>query len=262
MFNLHGNRAGGLLRSRPPHAFGSHHVGQSGGDPRALGQSKGQASQDPKPPQFSVEDLPISAVHLSPAGEIVLAGCQVMTFKVLDRSFQVSAGSFFQINTVVTEKVVQYLLENLEIFHPLGMDTILVDAYCGVGLFSAFLASKVGRLIGIEVAPSSADDFVENLDEFENIELYEAPVEQVLPGLNIQPDILLVDPPRAGIHRKALDSVLAMKPPLLVYVSCDPATLARDAKRLVKGGYKLDQITPFDMFPHTYHIESISFWTV
>jgi 23S rRNA (uracil1939-C5)-methyltransferase len=80
----------------------------------------------------------------------------------------------------------------------------------------------------------------------------------VIPHLEAEPALVLVDPPRAGLERQVLDSILKMNPPTLLYVSCDPSTLARDAARLVAGGYRLVEVTPFDLFPQTYHIESIS----
>ena len=210
----------------------------------------------PQPPDFTVEDLPISAVYLSPAGSLVLAGSEQIVIEVLERPFQVSAGSFFQINTPLAAAMVEHLLANLS----LEPDMTVLDVYCGVGLFSAFLAPRVNRLIGIENSPSAAEDFVVNLDEFDNVELYEAAAEETLPELNLHPEVILVDPPRAGIGRRALEAIIAMQPSILAYVSCDPATLARDGKRLAAGGYRLAQITPFDLFPQTYHIESISFW--
>ena len=79
-----------------------------------------------------------------------------------------------------------------------------------------------------------------------------------MPSLEVTPDVVIVDPPRAGLERSALDALVRMAPPVLAYVSCDQATLARDAKRLIQAGYHLEQITPFDLFPQTYHIESIS----
>jgi 23S rRNA (uracil1939-C5)-methyltransferase len=82
----------------------------------------------------------------------------------------------------------------------------------------------------------------------------------VLPELEARPEVILVDPPRSGLDRGALDGILALEPVTVAYVSCDPATLARDAKRLTRGGYRLETITPFDLFPQTYHIESIGFW--
>lgn len=207
-------------------------------------------------PEMSVEELTMSVVHLSPAGPLVMAGSEAVFIEVSGRPFRVSAGSFFQVNTAMAEKMVEHLLQNLN----LHQDMIVLDVYCGVGLFSAFLAPRVGQLVGIESAPSAADDFVENLDEFENVTLYEAAAEDVLPVLDLHPDIILVDPPRSGLEPRALDGLLGLKPPMLVYVSCDPATLGRDAKRLITAGYSLLKITPFDLFPQTYHIESISFW--
>jgi 23S rRNA (uracil1939-C5)-methyltransferase len=211
-------------------------------------------------PEFSVEDLSISAVHLSEDSYVVLAGSEFVIMQVLDRLFRVSAGSFFQVNTEMAESMVKHVLEKLPGFISLDPYTTLLDVYCGVGLFSAFLAPRVGRLIAIEAAPSAVEDFTVNLDEFENVELYQDAAENVLAQIIVQPDIILVDPPRSGLERDALEGILRLKPRLLVYVSCDPATLGRDARRLAEGGYRLEIITPFDLFPQTYHIESISFW--
>jgi 23S rRNA (uracil1939-C5)-methyltransferase len=218
-------------------------------------------SDDPQLPEINVEDLPLSVIHLSQGDPLVLAGSPAVTIEVLGRPFVVSAGSFFQVNTVMAEKMVTHVLSWLEEKGAFGPDKTLVDVYCGVGLFSAFIASRVGRLIGIEASPSAAEDFTLNLDEFDHIELYEAPAELVLPELDLQPSAVVVDPPREGLDRHALDGLLKLRPPLLVYVSCDPSTLARDAKGLLAAGYRLEQVTPFDLFPQTYHIESISCWS-
>jgi len=212
-------------------------------------------SSDPEPVDMSV-DLPISVVHTGPGGSLVLAGDDKIVIEVAGRGFQVSAGSFFQVNSQGAEAMVQHILDHLDI--PPG--AVLIDAYCGVGLFSAFLAPRVERLIGIESSPSAAEDYVVNLDKFNNVDLYEAPVGEVLPALDIPVDILVVDPPRAGLDTTTMDGVLSLGPETLVYASCDPATLSRDVRRLIEGGYTLTQITPFDLFPQTYHIESISFF--
>lgn len=209
-------------------------------------------STQPEAPEFSV-DLPISAVFLGEAGPVVLAGDESVVMEVLGRPFRVSAESFFQVNTAQAQAMVKHLLEVL----PLTPQTILLDVYCGVGLFSAFLAPRVAECIGVEVSPSACEDFAANLDEFENVSLYEGTAGDVLPGLEVQPDVV-VDPPRAGLEKPALDALLALKPAVLAYISCDPSTLARDARRLLAGGYHLEQVTPFDLFPQTYHIESIS----
>jgi 23S rRNA (uracil1939-C5)-methyltransferase len=205
--------------------------------------------------EFEV-DFPIAAVQLGPEAVHILSERQSLEMEILGKTFRVSADAFFQVNTPMAEKMVAYLLEAL----PLTPETVLLDVYCGVGLFSAFLAGKVGRLIGIESHEGAVQDFEVNLDEFNNVEIYQAQAEDVLPALDVQPEIIVVDPPRAGLAKEVLDAIIALGPETLAYVSCDPATLARDAKRLTAGGYALKQITPFDLFPQTYHIESISIW--
>ncbi len=218
-------------------------------------------SDDPQPPELRIEDLPISVVHLSQEDALVLAGSPEVVIEVLGRPFVVSAGSFFQVNTPMAGELVRHVMTLLERYNALGQDKTLIDVYCGVGLFSAFIAPRVGHLIGIEASSSAAQDFVRNLDEFDHVALYEAPAEVVLPDVEQQPSTVLVDPPREGLDRRAMDGLIRLSPPLLVYVSCDAATLARDAKRLVAVGYHLEQVTPFDLFPQTYHIESVSCWT-
>ena len=213
-------------------------------------------SEYPEALEFSVEDLPISAVHLGPGGCLVLAGSEVLTFDIKGKSFQVSAGSFFQVNTPMAEAMVVHLLTNL----PLTPESTVLDVFCGVGLFSAFLAERVRQVIGIELSESACEDFTVNLDEFDNVFLYEASAEETLSSINFHPDIVVVDPPRAGLGREALDGLLNQEAKWIAYVSCDPSTLARDGRRLVEGGYRLEKVTPFDLFPQTYHIESISLW--
>lgn len=210
-------------------------------------------SDSPEPPDLEIE-AGISVVHVYEENAVVLAGSDHLLMRVLGRDFKVSAASFFQVNTVMAGKMVEHLITNL----PISQSTTLLDVYCGVGLFSAFLAPKCGRVIGIESSESACEDFAVNLDEFDNVELYEAEAEAVIPHLEAKPDIVLVDPPRAGLDKAVVDGILKLSPSLIAYVSCDPSTLARDAARLINGGYKLKDVTPFDMFPQTYHIESIS----
>lgn len=210
-------------------------------------------SSDPKPIEFSV-DLALSAVHQGPGGEIVLAGDDFTIIPIQDIPFVVSAGSFFQVNTQVAELIVNFLLEKL----PLEEDSLILDVYCGVGLFSAFLAPRVEKVIGIESDPKAGEDFLYNLAGYENVDFYDLPAEKVLPHFDITPDIILLDPPRAGISKTVLDSVVSLNPGLITYISCDPATLARDVNRFQKQGYVLQESTLFDMFPHTFHIESVN----
>jgi len=209
-------------------------------------------SDEATAPELNIE-MPISAVHLSPAGKLILAGDDYLIMEVLGRAFKVSAESFFQVNATQAEAIIKHLLDIL----PLSKNTTLLDVYCGVGLFSTFLAPRVKRCMGVELSPSACEDYAVNLDEFDNVELYVGSAEQVLPGLDVKPNVVLVDPPRAGIDRTALDAILQLRPQTIAYVSCDPATLARDLKRLIAGGYQLQRVTPFDMFPQTYHVETV-----
>jgi 23S rRNA (uracil1939-C5)-methyltransferase len=210
-------------------------------------------SGNPEPPELELE-ADLSVVHLTEGDMVVMAGDKDLVVSVNNRSFRVSAASFFQVNTGMAGEMVEHLLDNL----PVTQDTTLLDVYCGVGLFSAFFAPRAGRVIGIESSPSACEDFTANLAEFENVELYEAPAEAVLPALDVIPDAVIVDPPRAGLEKRALDALLAQGPERVAYVSCDPSTLSRDVTRLIHGGYRLVQVTPFDLFPQTCSIESIS----
>lgn len=210
-------------------------------------------SSDPKPIEFSV-DMPLSAVHQGPGGEIVLAGDDFTVIPIHEFPFVVSAGSFFQVNNQVAELIVDFLLERL----PLEENSLVLDVYCGVGLFSVFLAPRVEKVIGIESNLHAGEDFLYNLAGYENVNFYDLPAEEVLPFLDLAPDIILLDPPRAGISKTVLDSVVSLKPGLITYISCDPATLARDADRFKKQGYVLQESTLFDMFPQTFHIESVN----
>ncbi len=210
-------------------------------------------SDSPQSPELEIE-AGISVAHVFDENTVVIAGNDHIVISVLGRDFRVSAASFFQVNTAMAEKMVNHLLTNL----PITQSSVLLDVYCGIGLFSAFLAPKCERVIGIESSPPACEDFSVNLDEFENVELYEGLAEDVIPHLEAKPEIILVDPPRAGLEKRVVDGILRMKPRVIAYVSCDPSTLARDARRLINGGYRLKDVTPFDIFPQTYHIESIS----
>jgi 23S rRNA (uracil1939-C5)-methyltransferase len=207
-------------------------------------------------PELDIE-ADVSIVHIYEEHTAVIAGQDHLTMRVLDEDFHVSAASFFQVNTGMAEKMVKHLQTSL----PVSLSTVLLDVYCGAGLFSKFFAPVCKQVIGIESSESACEDFAINLDEFENVELYEGSAEEVLPGLAGKFDgslCMIVDPPRAGIEKHALDAIINIKPQVIAYVSCDPSTLARDAARLIKAGYQLEEITPFDLFPQTYHIESIS----
>ncbi len=200
-------------------------------------------------------DLPVSVALLRPDGaSLALAGRDYLIETVKGRDFRISAGSFFQVNTPVAERLVDEVLAALDL--PAG--ATVLDVYCGVGLFSAFIAPLAARVIGIESFEPAVDDAAVNLEAFENVEIYNAPAEAVLPLLAGRVDAAVLDPPRAGCALAVLESLIALAPARLVYVACDPATFARDAGRLVAGGYRLDGVQPLDMFPQTYHVESVA----
>jgi 23S rRNA (uracil1939-C5)-methyltransferase len=217
----------------------------------------GLESQQELPPEFSV-DFPISVVYSNGDDSTVFSGDEFVLMAVSGRSFKVSIKSFFQTNIPQAEAMVAKVLQ---LSGDLSGKTVL-DAYCGVGLFSAFMAGQAAQLIGIELSDSACDDYATNLDEFDNVSLYMGAVEQVLPSLEIHPEIVVIDPPRAGLDQRVIAAVTAAQPAKVIYVSCDPATFARDAKRFIQQGYSLVSVAPFDQFPQTHHIETISLFTL
>jgi 23S rRNA (uracil1939-C5)-methyltransferase len=159
------------------------------------------------------------------------------------------------VNVAQAEKLVELVMERLNLQ---GGETVL-DLYAGVGLFTAFIAERASVVISIESYPPAVTDADENLSDFDNIDLVEGSVEDVLPDIDEERiDAVVLDPPRSGIEAEALDTLVEFTPRTIVYVSCDPATLARDAKRLVAKGYRLIDVQPVDMFPQTFHIECVA----
>jgi 23S rRNA (uracil1939-C5)-methyltransferase len=202
-------------------------------------------------------DRSLSVAWLGPSREAqVLAGEAALHFTVSGQEFEVSPGSFFQVNTQQVARLVEQVMALAEIRPG---DTVL-DLYSGVGLFSAFMAAAGARVIAVEDSSSSAADFEVNLDKYEGVELYEASTEQVLPQLSVAPQTVVLDPPRAGVDREAMPGLLHLAPSRVVYVSCDPSTLARDGRALEAAGYDVATVIPIDLFPQTYHIESVSLW--
>jgi len=210
--------------------------------------------EDDLPPALEI-DLPVSCVLLLSDGvHVNLIGHNHITETVAGHTYRISAPSFFQVNTPQAAQLVRLVTEYLD----LQGDEAVLDAYCGVGLFTTHLAERAGLVIGVEQSPAAVADLLENTAEQDNVDVIEGPVEAVLPDLDIPFDAAVVDPPRAGLDRFALDALVERRPARLVYVSCDPATLARDAQRLVRGGYSLVQVQPVDMFPQTHHVESVA----
>jgi len=209
-------------------------------------------------PDVEIElDVRASTVWLSPQGMHVLAGEPALVHSVRGRRFRVSPASFFQAHAELTPVLVDRVLSAAQ---P-RPDQTAFDLYAGVGLFSAFLAERGLRLLAVEHSASACEDFALNLESFENVDLYQASVEQALGSLDVHADVVIVDPPRAGLGQEVVRALLMQAPPRLVYVSCDPSTLARDGKQLAASGYRLETVTPIDLFPQTFHIETVSVWT-
>jgi len=182
------------------------------------------------------------------------AGSLISHFQIKGAVFRASPQSFFQVNTSLVETLVDQVVSRIA---PSGGETVL-DAYCGVGLFTRFVAPVAGRVIGIDSSSSAVADARVNLALFGNAELHEGSVETVLPKVGGRAAAAIVDPPRAGCGPKALAALMAKRVKRLVVVSCDPSTLARDARQLIDGGYRLVEVQTLDMFPHTYHIECVA----
>jgi 23S rRNA (uracil1939-C5)-methyltransferase len=173
---------------------------------------------------------------------------------LVTRHFQLSSDSFFQVNSSLISTLVEQAITKLD---PKNHEVIL-DAYCGVGLFTRFIAPQVDRVIGIESSPSAIADAKQNLREFKNVKLYRGLVEKFLPTINDAIDAAVVDPPRSGCGPQTVRALIDHRVQRIVYVSCDPSTLARDARQLIDGGYHLIEVQPIDLFPQTYHIESVA----
>jgi len=177
-------------------------------------------------------------------------------------TFQVSAGSFFQTNTTQAERLFGLVLAAAALT---GEETVL-DLYAGTGAISLLLARRCRRVFGIEVAPAAVADAVRNaeINGITNCTFLAGEVRFALPELisrGVTADVAVCDPPRAGFHPKALAALATLAPARMVYVSCNPPTLARDVGELARSGYRVEWVQPVDMFPHTPHIEVVAHLT-
>lgn len=179
-------------------------------------------------------------------------------------AYRISPQSFYQVNPEQTEKLYSTALE----FAGLTGRESVWDLYCGIGTISLFLSQKAKQVYGVEIVPQAIEDAKNNavLNGITNAEFFVGKAEEVLPQFYEQqskeeamchPDVIVVDPPRKGCDEVCLNTMLAMKPERIVYVSCDSATLARDLRILVDGGYELKKVQAFDQFAHTVHVETV-----
>ena len=190
--------------------------------------------------------------------EHVLYGNSYITDAIHDLNFHISSRSFYQVNPVQTERLYGKALE----FAQLSGKEEVIDLYCGVGTISMFLAQKAKHVIGVEIVDAAIRDAKINakLNQIDNIDFVCSDAANYAKKLEKQgkkPDVVVVDPPRKGCDDLTLDSIVKMQPKRIVYVSCDPATLARDIKKLDEKGYAAQVVQPVDMFPFSFHVESI-----
>jgi 23S rRNA (uracil1939-C5)-methyltransferase len=181
-------------------------------------------------------------------------GQKFYTEKLLGKEFLISAPSFFQVNTYQAEKLVQAILKYIN-----SEDKTVIDAYAGVGTFTVFLAEKAERVIAIEESRSAYKDAQINIKNYDNIHYLCKKTEEALFELKTDVDAIVLDPPRVGCMKEVLQGIVKKNIKKVIYVSCEPSTLARDLKFLKEKGYKLIEIQPVDMFPQTYHIENVAF---
>jgi 23S rRNA (uracil1939-C5)-methyltransferase len=189
----------------------------------------------------------------------VLWGAEYIYDYIGDIKFAISARSFYQVNPEQTKVLYEKALEYAQLT---GEETV-IDAYCGIGTISLFLAKKAKKVYGVEVVPEAIEDAKRNaeLNGITNVEFAVGEAEAVIPKWyeqGIRADCVVVDPPRKGCDETLLQTIIAMKPKRVVYVSCNPATLARDLRILEDGGYQTIEVQPVDMFPHTAHVECVS----
>lgn len=171
---------------------------------------------------------------------------------------QLRSDTFFQIYTEAAEALLQTIFDQLN----LQGNELLVDAYCGIGTFTLPLAQRVREVIGLEVQPEAVEQARINaeINGITNVTFQVGAVETLLPNLDIKPDVVMIDPPRQGCDRAFIESLVEIQPSRIVYISCKPATLARDLKILCEtGGYQLTHVQPADFFPQTSHVECAAF---
>jgi len=187
--------------------------------------------------------------------EICLYGKDHIREKLGNFVFKISANSFFQTNTGACEKLYAKVAE----YADLTGREVVADLYSGTGTIPIWLSDSAAMIYGIEIVESAVEDARQNaaLNSIENCRFILGDMKDVLPALEYRPDVMIIDPPRVGMHKDVVAQVISMRPDKIVYVSCNPATLARDLEMLSQV-YGIREVQPVDMFPHTYHIESVA----
>ena len=215
----------------------------------------------------SVEGITSICLNINQEKTNVILGDQVrclwgqpyITDYIGEVKYRISPLSFYQVNPIQTKRLYEQALE----YASLDKDEIVWDLYCGIGTISLFLAKAAKEVYGVEIVPQAIEDARVNakINGIENAAFYVGAAEDVMPKLfakeHMKADVIVVDPPRKGCEISLLDTVIGMEPKRVVYVSCDPATLARDLRYLSDRGYQVKRVRPVDMFPHSMHVETV-----
>ena len=182
--------------------------------------------------------------------KLATMGASELTYRTKHASFRVGAGAFFQVNRHLTDELISLVTQGRS-------GTTALDLYAGVGLFSTVLSREFERVIAVESSPTSHGDLAYNSPE--NVKAVRSMSEQYLKNVarKLQPDLVVVDPPRGGLGESVVHALVTLGAPRITYVSCDPATLSRDLGGLLKSGYKVERAHMVDLFPQTYHLETV-----
>ncbi|MBA5256198.1 23S rRNA (uracil(1939)-C(5))-methyltransferase RlmD [Enterococcus hirae] len=194
--------------------------------------------------------------------EKVLYGRSYIEDQLLGKTYRISSKSFYQVNTEQTEKLYQTAIE----FAALQKEDTVIDAYSGIGTIGLSLADKVKEVYGMELVPEAIEDAQFNAltNKIENAHYEVGKAETVMKkwqDKGVKPSVIVVDPPRKGLDARFIASAIDMAPAKLVYISCNPATFARDAKLFAESGYEVKKVQPVDLFPQTHHIECVGLLT-
>jgi len=187
--------------------------------------------------------------------ERTLDGNASIVEKIGSFEFEISANSFFQTNTLAAAQ----LYETVQTFAGLSGSETVLDLYSGTGTIPILLSRAARKIVGLEIAASAVADAEINCckNHIKNCHFLAGDIGVTLPTISDRPDVVIIDPPRAGMHKDVVKQVLALLPERIVYVSCNPSTLARDLS-LLKEAYQVLEVQPVDLFPHTFHVESVA----